>query len=92
MAVIAGLLAGCGGLLPERAGDDGAGEGHGCVPAGRIDGNHADDGAGCVRVTMLADLHHAAWLAAAAKVTGSGNWPLTRDRAREDAVHNHGVF
>jgi hypothetical protein len=78
--------------LPERAGDDGAGEGHGCVPAGRIDGNHADDGAGCVRVTMLADLRHAAWLAAAAKVTGSGNWPLTRDRAREDAVRNHGVF
>ena len=26
-------------------------------------------------VTMLADLRHAAWLAAAAKVTGSGNWP-----------------
>ena len=29
-------------------------------------------------VTMLADLRHAAWLAAAAKVTGSGNWPLSR--------------
>ena len=43
-------------------------------------------------LTMLADLRHAAWLAAAAKVTGSGNWPLSRDRAREDAVHNHGVF
>jgi hypothetical protein len=43
-------------------------------------------------VTMLADLRHAAWLAAAAKVTGSGNWPLSRDRAREDAVHNHGVL
>jgi hypothetical protein len=26
-------------------------------------------------VTMLADPRHAAWLAAAAKVTGSGNWP-----------------
>jgi hypothetical protein len=43
-------------------------------------------------VTMLADLRHAAWLAAAAKVTGSGNWPLARDRARDDAVRNHGVF
>jgi hypothetical protein len=29
-------------------------------------------------VTMLAGLRHAAWLAAAAKVTGSGNWPLSR--------------
>lgn len=29
-------------------------------------------------VTMLADLRHAAWLAAAAKVTGSGTWPLSR--------------
>jgi hypothetical protein len=29
-------------------------------------------------LTMLADLRHAAWLAAAAKVTGSGNWPLSR--------------
>ncbi len=29
-------------------------------------------------VTMLADLRHAAWLAAAAKVTGSGNWLLSR--------------
>jgi len=38
-----------GGLLPERAGDDGAGDGHGCVPAWRIDGDHADDGAGCAR-------------------------------------------
>ncbi len=46
----------------------------------------------CV-VTMLADLRHAAWLAAAAKVTGSGKLAaLARDRAREDAVHNHGVF
>jgi hypothetical protein len=44
-------------------------------------------------VTMLADLRHAAWLAAAAKVTGSGNLAaLTRDRARDDAVRNHGVF
>ena len=29
-------------------------------------------------VTMLADLRHAGWLAAAAKVTGSGTWPLSR--------------
>ena len=29
-------------------------------------------------LTMLADLRQAAWLAAAAKVTGSGNWPLSR--------------
>jgi len=29
---------------------------------------------------MLADLRHASWLAAAAKVTGSGNWPLSRAR------------
>jgi len=48
-AVIAGLLAGCGGLLPERVGDDGAGDGHGCVPPWRIDGDHADDGVGGVR-------------------------------------------
>jgi hypothetical protein len=27
---------------------------------------------------MLAGLRHAAWLAAAAKVAGSGNWPLSR--------------
>ena len=43
-------------------------------------------------VTMLADLRHAAWLAAAARLPGAGNWPLSRDRAREDAVRNHGVF
>ena len=36
------------GLLLERAGDDGAGDGHDCVPPGRIDGDHADDGAGGV--------------------------------------------
>jgi hypothetical protein len=29
-------------------------------------------------LTMLVDLRHAAWLAAAAKVAGSGNWPLSR--------------
>jgi hypothetical protein len=44
---------------------------------------------------VLADLRHTAWLAgwlaAAARVTGSENWPLSRDRAREDAVRNHGV-
>jgi len=33
----------------------------------------------CV-LMMLADLRHAAWVAAAARVTGSGNWPLARDR------------
>ena len=52
-AVIARLLAGCGGLLLERAGDDGADGGHGCMPA-------------VCALAMLADLHHAAWLAAAA--------------------------
>ncbi len=78
-AVIAGLLAGCGGLLLERVGDDGAGDGHGCVPPWRIDGDHADDGADAAcAVTMLADLRQAAWLAAAAKVTGSGNWLSSR--------------
>jgi hypothetical protein len=41
---------------------------------------------------LMADLRHAAWLAAAAKVTGSGNRPLSRDRAGEDADHYHGVF
>jgi hypothetical protein len=29
-------------------------------------------------LTMPAGLRHAAWLAAAAKVAGSGNWPLSR--------------
>ena len=43
-------------------------------------------------LAMLADLHHAAWLAAAAKVTGS---ETDRSRARpgpQNAVYNHGVL
>jgi hypothetical protein len=44
-------------------------------------------------VTMLADLRQAAWLAAAAKVTGSGKLAAVRlGRAREDGVRNHGVL
>ncbi len=33
-------------------------------------------------LTMLADLRQAAWLAAAAKVTGSGNWPRATGPAK----------
>jgi hypothetical protein len=44
-------------------------------------------------MTMLADLRHAGWLAAA----GEDYWvrnlaALARDRVGEDAVRNHGVF
>ena len=42
-------------------------------------------------LTMLADLRQAAWLAAAAKVTGPETGALARDGAREDAVCHHGV-
>ena len=64
--------------MPERAGDDGAGDGHRCAPPWRIDGDRADDGPAVCALTLLADLRHAAWLAAAATVTGSGTWPLWR--------------
>jgi hypothetical protein len=67
------------GLLPERVGDDGAGGCRGCIPTGRIDGAHADDDdVSCVRADDARGPAPAAWPAAAAKVTGSGNWPLSR--------------
>lgn len=76
--------------MPERAGDDGAGDGHGCVPPCVSTVTTLMMVPAVCAVTILAALRHAAWLAAAAKVTGSGNWPLSRDRARENAVRNHG--
>jgi hypothetical protein len=58
----------------ERVGDDGAGDGRGCVPAWRIDVTTLMMVSAVCALTMLADLRHAAWLAVAAKATGSGIW------------------
>jgi hypothetical protein len=56
-----------GGLLLERGEDDGAEAGHGCLPAGRIDGDHRDDGVGFVRWRCWqACAMPPVWLAAAA--------------------------
>jgi hypothetical protein len=77
-AVIAGVLAGRGGLLPERARDDGAGDGHGCVPVGASTMTTLTMVSAVCGVTMLADLRHAPGWLPLRRLTGSGNWPLSR--------------
>jgi hypothetical protein len=56
----------------ERVGYDGPGDRHGCVPVGAVTVTTLMIlSARCV-LTMLADLPHAAWSAAAANAAGSG--------------------
>jgi hypothetical protein len=81
------------GLLLERVGDDGAGGCRSFVPTGRIDGAHADDGAGGVRADDArgpAPCRLAGCRCEGYRVRELA--ALARIRAREDAVHNHGVF
>ena len=57
---------GAGGPLPERAGDDGADGGHGCIRLGASAVTTLMMVRAVCALAMLADLHRAAWLAAAA--------------------------
>lgn len=60
------MLAGCGDLVLQRVGYDGAGDGHGRVPTGRMDGDNADDLVSVMRgddagVSFLVFTGSAAW-------------------------------
>jgi len=62
-------------LRVERAGDDGQGDGNRRGPAWRGDADNADALLGRVRAEDAYVHRDAAWLAAAAKAAGSGEWP-----------------
>jgi hypothetical protein len=78
MSTVTCWLAGRQGLTLERIGCDGPGDGHGCMPAGRTDRDHADDLAGQVGLMMLAGLLRAARLLPRMRPGREGSRPRTR--------------